>query len=192
MPRYCPRCAFDLLGDWISPTWRLTALARLHAKRRVTPEGCWRWTGRTRTSGAGRFQLGGVTYDPRAVALVVLLGESPENTATVSTSCGSPACFAPAHLRSGAPTLTAERRHALILDLEHGCPTPTAAQRYGVSTPYVKRLRAWVSLHAPDMDRARGLLLPEDVDPLLAHRAVLIAASKTRYTNGIRAQAGQR
>jgi hypothetical protein len=72
---------------------------RLLAKRTITPEGCWLFTG-SLLYGYGRMSVGGAsgtTDYAHRVAYRLWIGDIPDGH-TVGHTCGQKACFRPEHL----------------------------------------------------------------------------------------------
>lgn len=76
---------------------------RLLAGRRITPAGCWEWTG-TRRAGYGRIRVAGRLGSVHRVAWEVFRGPIPEGR-LVLHRCDNPPCFNPADLFLGTPAV---------------------------------------------------------------------------------------
>lgn len=70
---------------------------RLERRRRITPSGCWEWTGTAHRDGTGLIRLSGKLHRVHRVAHRVYLGR-PAPTA-LRHRCKNPKCFNPNHLQ---------------------------------------------------------------------------------------------
>lgn len=75
--------------------WR--TLSRMNAKTRVTPTGCWEWTGSRQRNGYGRVSFQGQSRFSHRVGYTLLVGPIPEGM-QIDHLCRNRACWNPDHL----------------------------------------------------------------------------------------------
>jgi len=72
-------------------------LARLEAKVRREPAGCWKWRGSPRGDGYGQLRVAGYWWGAHRLAYTLWVGPIPDGL-TIDHLCRQPLCVNPAHM----------------------------------------------------------------------------------------------
>lgn len=84
---------------------------RIWAKLRVSPSGCWEWTGAT-TRGYGCTRMGGRDYYTHRLVWILLVGPIPEGY-EIDHLCRNTRCANPSHLEPVTPAENRRREMAV-------------------------------------------------------------------------------
>lgn len=76
-------------------------MTKLESFRRITPEGCWIWTGSKYKSGYGRVWYKGTQWLVHRLSLFLFKPEEFRESYLVNHKCNITSCFNPDHLYSG-------------------------------------------------------------------------------------------
>lgn len=85
------------------PLPRPNVEARLKAKRAVTKDGCWEWTGYRDRDGYGFVSLAGKEWRVHRVSAALWLDFDLQSRLLICHRCDNPPCFNPEHLFPGTP-----------------------------------------------------------------------------------------
>lgn len=87
---------------YVSVDYRDKLIARLLAKRLITPSGCWEWTGTRSNSGRGQISAFGKLQLTSRISWNMFRGPIPDGI-FVCHKCDNPPCFNPDCLFLGTP-----------------------------------------------------------------------------------------